>query len=574
MKNYVGIVGFKNDEIYLDSLHRKDKFSKLFLKKKKKLSLKDGDIVCFDDSQNPQIRKKIGHIQDKDIFLKIAAHRNNIPIKFSKTLEESLKELSIPDHDSKRLDLREYRFITIDGEDAKDFDDAVFVEKMANQEWKIIVGIADVSYYVPSGSPLDKEAYKRSNSVYFANSAVPMLPSMLSDNLCSLLPRTDRAVLCVEMRISNNGELKKSNFFRALIRSQERLTYEELQKAIDGVWLKKTKPFEEEIQNLYAVYKILKKNSIKRGVLNIDKPDYKISFSKSENPKGIKELRTGISNEIIEELMILANYCAGKVLEGTKTIFRVHPPVADDRLIMFENMLKKQKLNLPKSKDRNPSKIFNAVLKKLEGNQAFHFMQDIILRCQQQAFYTTDNIGHSGLALDKYCHFTSPIRRYADLVVHRCLINALDIEETAQSLSCEGIEKIGDYISENERKAISAEKECFERYACYLLKKKEGGIFDGRISGISQQGLFVLLKGFGVEGFVRVSTMDDYYHYDETNQRFIGRRSKRIYQVGQNLKVQLLESNFLKCQISLKIIDLKKKSVKQRKRNRRKEKRG
>jgi ribonuclease R len=563
MDQLIGIITEKHNAFYIGALHRKDGFPDIKIDAPKNFPFHEGDVVAFTFENQLKINEKIGHIDDKDIFFKITLHRHNIPYQFPKTALTTLpSDDFLEKPNAMRVDLRSVPFVTIDGEDAKDFDDAVFAEEVSPTEWKISVAIADVSHYVKSGTSLDQEALKRGNSVYLPNHVVPMLPEKLSNDLCSLKPNVDRYVLCVNIVVDELGKIKNYRFMRAVINSKARLTYNEVQKAIEGNFSKNAESVQAEIQNLYHAYKLLKKSSSHRGTIELTIPEYKIRFDDQGSPIKIEKQNPMVSQQIIEEMMILANTCAGKILSSRKkpTLYRIHPVADETRVSFLSNILKNLGIPLPKSKGVSPH-LFNKILKSAQGTPLYHFIQDLVLRSQSQASYSPQNVGHFGLSLQHYCHFTSPIRRYADLIVHRCLIEELDLsEEEKTDISLNKLIDIGEHISKTERVAMKAERETTERFACFYLRHKEGDVMQGRITGTMHHGIFILLEDYGVEGYIPVSKLDDdYYFYEEDLQRFIGKRKKNVYQLGQTVTVELVKADFIKSQLQLKIQDSKKK---------------
>lgn len=556
MEYFLGVILENKKRFFLTPLHRKDVFFNLEICHKQ---YKSGDVLVFTHkNQDVKIKEKIGNIQDPDIFYKITIFRHDLPHIFSEDVQCEGVHLTVPEANEKRLDLRSLSFVTIDGEDAKDFDDAVFVEKAEHGLWHVYIAIADVGHYVQPFSALDREALKRGNSVYLPNYVIPMLPEVLSNELCSLKPQVDRAVLVVKITLLPDGKVDNFRFHKALIRSKARLTYTMVQEVLDGKWNKKTEALKNEIQDLYEVYSILKKKSKQRGTIDLHTPEYVIHF-KNQRPASIQQKSSMQSQQIIEELMILANTCAGKILSQNKkdTIYRVHPLPDDQRFVSLKESLKYFAVPFPENQGASPH-FFNKVLKNFQNNPCFNFIQDLVLRTQAQAYYSPKNIGHFGLSLHHYCHFTSPIRRYADLIVHRCLTEALDLDGE-NKVTEYALNDISEHISKTERIAMKAERETFERLAFLLLQEKEGKIFKGRISGVVSHGLFIRLEDYGVEGYLSVSELkDDYYIFDEKFHRFSGRRKKNIYQLGQEVEVYLLESNFLLSQLKLEIIVPKK----------------
>lgn len=551
----IGVVEKVSDEeALIYSLHRKDPFPGVRLDGKHVKTLNNNDVILYQLTEEFNLIEKIGSFNDASMFSKIAIHRNKIPFEFNEHCILEAKKGKVPPPSKHREDLRNIPFVTIDGEDAKDFDDAVFAEPLTNNGWRIIVAIADVSHYVEMGSHLDHEARKRGNSVYFPNTVVPMLPHDLSDDLCSLRPNEDRAVLCVDMHISESGKIVDFRFSRALIRSCARLTYQQVENAINDQWSSKTKHLKTEILNLYGAFKTLKKASIERGTINLFLPEYKIDFDQTRWPKSIYASKDLTSHHIIEEMMILANVCAAKILLKKKepTIFRIHEAPDATRFLNLSNVIKSLGFKVPSGRLSPP--LFNEILKKVKGTNHETLVQELVLRTQAQAKYAPKNVGHFGLSLDHYCHFTSPIRRYADLVVHRSLIHCLSLDSSKKAADEEELLQIADHISATERVASKAERETFERFVIYYLKAHENRFFEGVISGVTVNGLFIKIIENGAEGFLPVRDLkDDFYYFDEDHHRFIGRRQKKTYQLGQLVMVKILNANPILCTLDLEI---------------------
>ncbi|HCU07128.1 MAG TPA: ribonuclease R [Holosporales bacterium] len=545
---------------YIRTVHRKDPFPGVALEGEQTATLKHNDVVVFNLKDSFELIKVIGTIEDPSIYEKIEIWQNDIPHIFQENCleqaEQTTKEkpsLTSP----RRIDLRHIPFVTVDGEDAKDFDDAIYAEPIKDGSWKIMVAIADVSYYVEPGTPLDIEALKRGNSVYFPNTVIPMLPVSLSNDLCSLRPNEDRLALAVEMIINSKGKPSNFKFCRALITSRARLTYKQVQDGIDGTYDAMCLPVKTEIDNLYGAYKSLDQARKIRGTLNISIPEYKIIFDGNGRPKQIEESEERISNKIIEEFMILANVCAAKVLLKKRytSIYRNHKTPDQKRYESLTDVLTSLGHKVPKKQQLTPH-LFNKILKAAEGDENQDKIQELVLRCQSQALYQSENLGHFGLSLSHYTHFTSPIRRYADLVVHRSLVNALNLDEKSYPIPDLGdMNSVSEHISQTERSAAIAERSVKERYAIHLLQKDAGKIFNGNIVGVTQSGIFIKLKGTSAEGFVSVRELDDdYYTLEETQHKFVGRKTRKVYQLGQTLSVKIIEADPTVSKLSLKII--------------------
>lgn len=546
----------------LSSCHRKDTFPGITIEDTDILkTLNDGDVVVYTLRGGVQILKHLGSIHDPKVFAMMAIYAREMPCDFSEEALADAAKGDIPPLKG-REDYRDIPLVTIDGEDAKDFDDAVYArpdDTVGNEGgWRLTVAIADVSYYVKPNSELDIEAKERGNSVYFPNTVVPMLPESLSNELCSLKPHVDRACLAVDMTITSTGKLKNFKFKRALMRSYARLTYTQVQQVISGNHGVLPEGFDVSIiQNLYGAYKSLRSARNQRGSLELNLPEYKILFDEEQRITGVQEVRGEESNQLIEEFMVLANVCAAKALlaKSQPTLFRVHDAPDNQRFTNLMDVLQAMHFQIPKKKTSTPH-FFNEVLLKAKDKPFQRLINDMVLRCQAQARYSVNNIGHFGLGLAHYCHFTSPIRRYADLIVHRGLVTSLGLGQALELPASAELFEIADYISFTEKRATQAEREVRERMIAQYLVPHIGEEFLGTITGVSGAGLFVGLNGIGADGFIGMGDLKgDYYVLDERQQRLIGRRSKQVYQLGQSVLLKLVASNPLTTAIQFVLVE-------------------
>ncbi|MBI3418594.1 MAG: VacB/RNase II family 3'-5' exoribonuclease [Proteobacteria bacterium] len=437
------------------------------------------------------------------------------------------------------------------GADARDFDDAVHAEKDSDPAnpggWKLIVAIADVAHYVHASAPLDREAYKRGNSVYFPDRVVPMLPEALSNELCSLKPHVDRACLAAHLVVDDKGELLRFHFTRALMRSAARLTYEQIQKAADGAPDETTTPLMDKVVTpLYQAYAVLLGARKKRGTLDLEVQENYIRIGADGKVAHIGPRERLDAHKLIEEFMILANVAAASALQekGMAGLYRVHDVPSPEKLESLRAFLKGFDINLPVGKQLRSIDLAR-VLEKFIGSDHAPLINEVMLRNQAQAIYSADNIGHFGLALARYAHFTSPIRRYADLVVHRALIRLYKLGEDGLSDPERAkLNETGEHISKTERRAIEAERESNDRYTSLYLSGQVGGIFEARISGVTRSGLFVRLKETGADGLLPMSSLpSDYYMHDEKHHRLTGKSSGRVFQLAGKLRVRLVEAD-------------------------------
>lgn len=502
-----------------------------------------------------KILKTLGAIDDPRVISLISIYQEGIPHEFSdEVLEEAEKVRALSMEG--REDLRSIPFVTIDGEDARDFDDAVWAHEDPKEGWHLMVAIADVSYYVKPGSALDREAYLRGNSVYFPDRVVPMLPEALSNDLCSLRPREDKACFAVHLWLDTKGRLKKYSFVRGVMRSVERLTYSQVQLAMDGSPDDKTAPILESIiKPLYGAYALLQKAREFRGTLDLDIPEKQVIWDETGHIEDIHPRLRLDSHRLIEEFMILSNVAAAQQLEALQApcIYRVHDEPDPEKIFIFRELVEGLGFSFPKSQAITP-RSFLHLLKAAHGTHHQALISQLALRTQAQALYQPKNIGHFGLSLKKYSHFTSPIRRYADIIVHRSLIAALKLGDDGLPQDAD-IEAIGEQVSLTERRASTAERDALERYITTYMKDKIGQTFKGRINGVASFGLFVTLEDSGADGLIPMNNLpDDYYHYEEKKQRLVGRRTGRILTLGDPVTVVLQEVNTLTNSIVLALV--------------------
>lgn len=523
----------------------------------------DGDLVTAEllpsqglARKKVRVREVVGRQDDPRAISLISLHEAGLNESFPKAVIDETQNMRVPDL-GKREDLRSIPLVTIDGADARDFDDAVFAEKLEDGSYHLIVAIADVAYYVRHGSALDREAQLRGNSTYFPDRVVPMLPEALSNDLCSLRPKEPRASVAVHMWVDTSGKLLRYKFVRALIRSAARLTYNQVQAARDGNPDDTTGPLMDAvIAPLYAAYEILDQARQKRGALDLDLPERQIIIDDKGNMTGVKMRERFDSHKLIEEFMILANVAAASALEAKNTsqkglgnypcVYRIHDKPSFEKLESAREFLESFDLSLPKGQVAQPKQI-NYLLQQAAEMPYSHLISQVILRTQSQAIYSTENIGHFGLALERYAHFTSPIRRYADLLVHRALIGAYNLGEGAME---DGekvrIEEICQHITGTERASMEAERNAIDRFTANYLSSHIGAEFEGKISSVTRFGLFVALNESGADGLVPMKTLsDDFYVHDEKAHALVGRRHGRVYRLGAPVRVVIKEADGL-----------------------------
>src|SRR5215472_10538506 len=517
----------------------------------------DGELVRVEQlptarpgSLRARVVERLGRFADPDAVSLLAIASHDIPTEFpSAAIVEA--EAALPASSAGRRDLRDMALVTIDGADARDFDDAVWAEPDHNPEnrggWHIVVAIADVAWYVRPGTALDLEARRRGNSVYFPDRVVPMLPEVLSNDLCSLKPGVDRACLAVHLWIGAAGRKLRHRFEPGLMRSAARLTYEQAQAALEGRSEGGLPLLEDRLAALFGAFTTLTEARANRGTLELDIDEHQVMLDSEEQPVAIVRAARLDSHRLIEEFMVLANVAAAEELETQRRscIYRIHDAPDPEKLEELRVVLDEMGipgLSLAKGQAPKPT-LFNRILRRAAPTPAAALVNELVLRCQAQAAYSVNNIGHFGLALRRYAHFTSPIRRYADLLVHRALIAAASAGGHASTDQAR-LAAVGEHISATERRAAAAERAAIERYRATFLARSVGGVLEARISGVADFGLFVRLKESGADGLVPIATLPgDYYVRDQRGHRLTGRTSGRVYRLGDELLARLVEAD-------------------------------
>ena len=525
---------------------------------------KDGDLVWVEAAPprasgpgRARVREIAGHVDDEHAFTLIALAAHGAPVDLPADVIAEAERAKAPGMDG-RTDLRATPLLTIDPEDAKDHDDAVFAAPDDDAKnpggWKITVAIADVSWFVRPGSRLDKEAQQRGNSIYLPDRVVPMLPERLSNDLCSLREGVDRPCIAVEMVIDADGRKLGHRFMRAMMRSAAKLSYAQAQQIIGDP--SKTGPVAETVRHLYAAFQTRWKERAKRAPLDLDLPERKIILNKDGTVAQIIRRERYDAHRLIEEFMILANVAAAETLEQKKTpqIYRVHDTPDPEKLNSVRDYLEDLDYTLAKGAVR-PAQ-FNQILKIAGDRGQQEMISDVVLRSQRQAVYATDNVGHFGLNLARYSHFTSPIRRYADLTIHRALTSACGLGEGGQTAEeAARLQKTAEMISDLERRAIAIEREANDRYLAGFLEDKIGEEFSGRIRGVTRFGLFVMLDETGADGFVPARTLGpERYEFYEEKHALIGAQLGGAYRLGQAVRVKLMEAAPLRGGLTFEMI--------------------
>ncbi|WP_019223278.1 ribonuclease R [Bartonella rattaustraliani] len=519
-----------------------------------KIEIKSGDFVEVEIKKNTgyglktaQIKNILGHIDNEKTLSVIALLSKGIPYIFPEDVLEQVKNIK-PANADNREDWRQLPLVTIDPPDAKDHDDAVYATKDKSPEnsggWIVTVAIADVSYYVKTGSPLDKEALKRGNSVYFPNRVVPMLPERISNDLCSLREGKERPALAVRMVFDANGNKQKHSFHRVIIRVIAKLSYQEVQSAIERKINEKISPlFESTLQPLWEAYQCLKNARDRRQPLELEIAEKKIILDQSGSIKDVVSEQHLEAHRLIEEFMIQANIAAAETLKEYHhpLIYRIHDKPSLAKQEVLRSFLQSLGISLSRGAEFTSARL-NNILAKVMNTEQQELVNQVILRSQSQAEYHPQNIGHFGLNLQNYTHFTSPIRRYADLIIHRALIKALKLgSDPLTEIQEQNLAEIATQISLYERRAMMAERETIDRLVAHYLSNKIGRIFTGRISGVTKAGLFISLDKLNTDGFVHISTLkNDYYHFDELQHVLIGKRSHKGYQLSDKVEAKLI----------------------------------
>ena len=492
----------------------------------------------------------------------LSIYEHDIPVAFDAEAQ-AIASAAQPVALGLRTDLRDLSLVTIDGADARDFDDAVYAEADRDPAnpggFVLVVAIADVAHYVRSDDPLDRAAYWRGNSVYFPDRVVPMLPEALSNGLCSLKPGEDRGCLAVRMVIDPEGRKLLHRFMRALMRSTARLTYEQVQAAADGGGREPGLPFlDSVIRPLYAAFRALLNERQRRGTLDLDLPERQVTLDEHGAIQRIEPRLRLDSHRLIEEFMIAANVAAAETLEKLRQpcMYRVHDAPDAAKIEVLREFVATLGLNLARGQVLRP-KMFTHLLEKAKDTPYAQMVHELVLRSQSQAVYSPVNIGHFGLALPRYAHFTSPIRRYADLLVHRALIAGCKLGDGALPIEMgERFASVGEHISNTERRAAAAERDAIDRFVAAFLADRVGAILPGRVTGVTRFGLFIRLEETGADGLVPIASLpNDFYDHDEVRHALVGRRWGRVYRLGEQAMVRLVQAEPLTGGLLLELIE-------------------
>lgn len=524
---------------------------------------KHGQMVVVAITAQPTLRSRpVGEIVEvlgdhmaPGMEIKVAIRNHELPYTWPETVNEEAQKFKATVEEAayaNRADLRQLPFVTIDGEDAKDFDDAVYCEPRKKGGWLLYVAIADVSHYVKPGSALDKEAYKRGNSVYFPGRVIPMLPEALSNNLCSLMPNVDRLAIVCEMSIQPSGRIMRTRFLEAVINSHARLTYRDVHAMMEksdqsnrssnaarDIALARFKLIVPQIKDLYALFHTLQKARKARGAIDFDMPETKIIFGRDRKIAKIIPYERYDSHRVIEECMLCANISAARFLKENELpgLYRVHEGPKEEKLQDLRRFLQELGLKMPAHRDLKPAD-YAQILNVTKERPDAHMIQTILLRSMSQAIYSPDNKGHFGLAYEAYTHFTSPIRRYPDLLVHRAIKQIISHQKVSIDMS--QYSRAGEHCSMTERRADDATDEVNDWLKCEFMVDKVGQEYSGIISGVTNFGIFVELVDIYVEGLVHISILpSDYYQFDPIKHTLFGSRSGISFRLGDAVRIKV-----------------------------------
>jgi ribonuclease R len=522
------------------------------------LSATPGQVVTIDIVVQPdkhvqpvgRVVEILGNYADPGMEIEIALRKHDLPHVFSREVERlcELFPSGVTDSDREgRVDVRDLPLVTIDGETAKDFDDAVYCEALksnrgrAKDGFRLVVAIADVSHYVTHGDALDREAQARANSVYFPRRVIPMLPERLSNDLCSLNPKVERLCVVCDMQIAADGELIGYRFYPAVMLSHARLTYTAVAQMIDepnGDAARHNRDLVPNIEKLYALYKVLAKARAQRGAIDFETIETQIVFDDKGKIARIVPVRRNDAHRVIEECMLAANVCASDFLRKRKQpmLYRVHEGPTPEKLAALREFLKGFGLTLSGG-DSPHAKDYAKLLAKVKDRPDAQLLQTVMLRSLQQAVYSPDNAGHFGLAYESYTHFTSPIRRYPDLLVHRAIKSVLKRKRYNPG----DWNALGAHCSMTERRADEATRDVINWLKCYYMRDKVGETFTGTISGVAAFGAFIALDELYVEGLLHVSELgSDYYHFEPMKHQLVGERTRQRYRLGDRVRVKVV----------------------------------
>jgi ribonuclease R len=566
LTHVVGLLSQAEDTFFLEPEDERLLFN-LIIPDDKLMGAQPGQVVQARVTHYPtahlnpkgEVVEVLGAAEDAEVQTLLVIAKHGLPHHFpphvlaaANQVPATLDEAAL----AGREDLRELPIVTIDGEDARDFDDGVCVVKKPGGFFTLYVAIADVSHYVAVGGPLDQEAHERATSVYFPHRAVHMLPERLSTGICSLKPEEDRLAVVAVLDYDRRGNLRKSRFIRAVIRSQARLTYRLVHRLLtekDRALRQKYRPFLKMLGQMAELTELLRERRGERGSLLMSIPEAEVVLDDRGWPVDVRRVDHLLSHQIIEEFMIAANEAVGEFI-GEPSLFRVHDNPDPVKLATFRTFVRSLGLALPAGANRDP-RVLRGFLLEAQATPYAAMVQIMLLRSLKQACYSGENRGHYGLAVQFYTHFTSPIRRYPDLLLHRLLLAKLEKKKPPHSLDPDDLENEARYLSQRERRAIEAEREMLARMQVRCLAHRLGEVFTGRITSVTAFGFFVALDDVYADGLVRlVDLPDDYYKFDEARQRLVGRRYHKTFQLGDAVTVRVAKVDVKRRHVSLELV--------------------
>lgn len=539
------------------------------------------------------VKEILGFRHESGMEIEVALRSHNIPHEWPDTVAKVVKRFSpeVTEKDKlSRVDLRQLPLVTIDGEDARDFDDAVYAERKKGSGWRLYVAIADVSHYVKPGDALDTEAQNRGNSVYFPGQVIPMLPEVLSNGLCSLNPHVDRLAMVCEMTISEHGRLSSYTFYEGVIQSHARLTYTQVGEMLESPdspkaikWREKFSAVAPHLETLYSLYKTLRTVREARGAIDFDTVETRILFDNHRKIKAIVPTERNDAHKLIEECMLCANQATAKFFDkhGLTSLFRIHKGPTEQKLENLYAFLGELGLSLPGKSAPTPED-YQTLLESIQKRPDVSVVQTMLLRSLSQAEYHPENIGHFGLAYDAYAHFTSPIRRYPDLLAHRAIrhivrskivskhvrrVDSVPLLDKADIYPYEQKDMLalGDQCSSTERRADEAVRDAVTSLKCQYIQQHVGEVYPGKVASVTGFGLFVELDDIYVSGLVHISSLpDDYYHFDNATQRLVGEHSRRTFSLGDMLSVRVVRVNVDDKNIDFELEETKGSSLKKK----------
>lgn len=568
---YVGVLD-QDDEGYFVQLSGKNAHQPITLTQEDVIASKVGigdslkvaiiDMPTYQEYATGKISEVLTNLNDRELIIETTLLNHAIPHEFSQgalTQANTYEEPTTKDFDG-RVDLRELPLITIDGEDAKDFDDAVYACKRAGGNYRVVVAIADVSHYVTPQSPLDIDAYERGTSVYFPHRVIPMLPEVLSNGLCSLNPHVDRLCMVADIKLSKMGKVTGYEFYPAVMHSQARLTYNQVNAYFDNP-KNQTLPNElvknvdvlKSVDTLFDLYEILDKKREERGAMAFETAESYIEFDTDGDIKDIKKRTRGDSHKLIEEMMLLANTCAANfaLKHDLPVLYRNHDKPSDEKSAKLSEYVKSFGLSFPTSAPTHTD--YQRIIKATEGRADTQSIHSMLLRSMMQANYSPDNIGHFGLAYEEYSHFTSPIRRYPDLMLHRAIKDQVTHQKSKPPIY-KTLQEAGEQTSTTERRAEEASRHVEAWLKCHYMQRHVGDEFVGTVTAVTNFGLFVTLNELFIDGLIHISNLSaEYYDYDEREQALIGDKGS-IFRLGEQLTIKVAGVNMDLLQVDFALV--------------------